>query len=71
MNPVMLYFRLIRVALQSRLQYRADFLTGIIGVMVLNVEGQRQRAHPLSTVQQPYLVALRVPATSFTAPQSG
>ena len=36
MNPVTLYFRLIRVALQSRLQYRADFLTGIIGVLVLN-----------------------------------
>lgn len=37
MNPVALYFRLIRVALQARLQYRADFLTGIIGVIVLNV----------------------------------
>jgi hypothetical protein len=41
------------------------------GVMGLNVEGQRQRAHPLSTVQQQYLVALRVPATSCPAPQSG
>jgi ABC-2 type transport system permease protein len=37
MNPVALYFRLVRVAMQSRLQYRADFLTGIIGVIVLNV----------------------------------
>lgn len=37
MNPVTLYFRLIRVAMQSRMQYRADFLTGIIGVIVMNV----------------------------------
>ena len=37
MNAVALYFRLIRVAMQSRLQYRADFFTGIIGVIVLNV----------------------------------
>jgi transposase len=46
-------------------------MTKFAGVMVLKVEGQRQLAHPLSTVQQQYLVALRVPATSFTAPQSG
>ena len=37
MNAVSLYFRLIRMALQSRLQYRADFITGIIGVIVLNL----------------------------------
>src|SRR5512145_3040765 len=37
MNALALYFRLVRVAMQSRLQYRADFLTGIIGVIVLNV----------------------------------
>ena len=37
MNAVALYFRLIRVAMQARLQYRADFLTGIAGVIVLNV----------------------------------
>lgn len=37
MNAVALYFRLIRVAWQSRLQYRADFLTGVIGVIVLNL----------------------------------
>ncbi|HMD81457.1 MAG TPA: ABC-2 family transporter protein [Anaerolineales bacterium] len=37
MNAVSLYFRLIRVALQSRLQYRADFITGIIGVIILNL----------------------------------
>ena len=46
-------------------------MTKFAGVMVLKVGGQRQLAHPLSTVQQQYLVALRVPATSFTAPQSG
>ena len=37
MSAVSLYFRLIRMALQSRLQYRADFITGIIGVIVLNL----------------------------------
>jgi ABC-2 type transport system permease protein len=37
MNAVALYFRLVRVAMQARLQYRADFFTGMIGVIVLNV----------------------------------
>jgi ABC-2 type transport system permease protein len=37
MEPVRLYFRLIRIAMQARLQYRADFITGVIGVIVLNV----------------------------------
>jgi transposase len=46
-------------------------MTKFAGVMVLKVEGQRQLVHPLSTVQQQYLMALRVPATYFTAPQSG
>jgi transposase len=46
-------------------------MTKFAGVMVLKIEGQRQLVHPLSTVQQQYLVALRVPATYFTAPQSG
>jgi len=36
MDGVTLYFRLIRVAVQARLQYRADFFTGIIGVIVMN-----------------------------------
>ena len=45
--------------------------TQFAGVMVLKVGGQRQLAHPLSPVPQPYRVALRVPATSFTALQSG
>jgi transposase len=46
-------------------------MTKFAGVMVLKFEGQRQLVHPLSTVQQQYLVALRVPATYFTAPHSG
>jgi transposase len=46
-------------------------MTKFAGVMVLKVEGQRQLVHPLSTVQQQYLLALRVPATYFTVPQSG
>ena len=37
MSAVALYLRLIRVAWQSRLQYRADFLTGVMGVIVLNL----------------------------------
>jgi len=37
MNPVQLYLRLVRIAIQSRLQYRADFVTGVIGVIVMNV----------------------------------
>lgn len=36
MDGLTLYFRLIRVAVQARLQYRADFLTGVIGVIVMN-----------------------------------
>jgi len=46
-------------------------MTKFAGVMVRKVEGQRQLVHPLSTVHQHYLVALRVPATYCTAPQSG
>jgi transposase len=46
-------------------------MTKFAGVMVLKVGDQRQLAHPLSRVQQHYLVALRVPAAYFTAPQSG
>jgi transposase len=45
--------------------------TKFAGVMVIKVGGQRQLVHPLSTVQQQYLVALRVPATYFTGPESG
>jgi transposase len=46
-------------------------MTKFAAVMVLKVGPQRQLAHPLSTVQQQYLRALGVPATYFTAPQSG
>jgi transposase len=41
------------------------------GLTVIKVGRQRQLARSLSPVQQQYLVALRVPASSFTAPQSG
>ena len=46
-------------------------MTKSAAVLVLKVGAQRQLAHPLSTVQQQYLLALRVPATYFTVPQSG
>ncbi len=46
-------------------------MTMFAGVMVIKVGDQRQLAHPLPTVQQQYLVALRVPVTYFTTPQSG
>jgi len=36
MESITLYFKLIRIAMQSRMQYRADFITGVIGVIVLN-----------------------------------
>ncbi len=37
MEALRLYFKLIRISMQSRMQYRADFLTGVIGVIVMNV----------------------------------
>ena len=37
MNGFRLYFRLIQLSLLSRMQYRADFITGILGVIVWNV----------------------------------
>jgi transposase len=46
-------------------------MTKFAAVMVIKVGGQRQLAYPLSTVQQQYLLALRVPATYFTAPHRG
>jgi transposase len=46
-------------------------MTKFSAVMVIKVGSQRQLAHPLSTVQQQYLLALGVPATYFTALQSG
>ena len=36
MDGIVLYFRLNRVAVQARMQYRADFLTGILGVIIMN-----------------------------------
>jgi hypothetical protein len=50
--------------LSARWRYRTKFAA----VMVIKVGDQRQLTHPLSTVQQHYLRALRVPATSFTTP---
>jgi hypothetical protein len=46
-------------------------MTKFAAVMVIKVGSHRQLAQPLSTVQQHYLLALGVPATYFTAPQSG
>jgi len=46
-------------------------MTKFAGVMVLKVGDQRQLAHPLSTVPQPDLRALGVPATYCTVPQRG
>ena len=36
MDGMALYFKLVRLAFQARMQYRADFLTGILGVIVMN-----------------------------------
>ena len=44
-------------------------MTKVAAVMVLKVGGHRQLADPLSTVQPPDLLARRVPAASFPAPQ--
>ena len=46
-------------------------MTKFAAVIVLNIGSQRQRAQPLSTVQQPYLLALGISATYFTVPQRG
>ena len=46
-------------------------MTKFAAVMVIKVGGQRPLAQPLSTVQQAYLNALGVPATSFTLSPSG
>jgi transposase len=46
-------------------------MTKFAGVIVIKVGDQRQLAHPLSAVQQQYLMALRIPAIYFTALQSG
>ena len=46
-------------------------MTKFAAVIVLKVGAQRQLAQPLSTVQQQYLLALGIPATYCTVPQSG
>jgi transposase len=46
-------------------------VTKFAAVMVVKVGAQRQLAQPLSAVQQQYLLALGVSATSFTVPLSG
>jgi transposase len=46
-------------------------MTKFTAVMVIKMGGQRQLARPLSPLQQQYLLALGVPGTYFTAPQSG
>ena len=46
-------------------------MTQFAAVTVIKGGLQRQLVRPLSTVQQPYLRALGVPATYCTAPQSG
>ena len=46
-------------------------MTKFSAVIVLKVGAQRQLAPPLSPIQQPYLLALGIPATYFTVPQSG
>ena len=36
MEALRLYFKLVRISMQSRLQYRADFIIGILNVIALN-----------------------------------
>ena len=45
-------------------------MTKFAAVMVIKVGAHRQLAQPLATVQQQYLLALGVPTTHFTVPQS-
>jgi len=37
MNPIQLYFRLIQISILSRMQYRANFIVGILGLLFWNV----------------------------------
>jgi ABC-2 type transport system permease protein len=36
MDALRIYYKLIRISMKGRLQYRADFITGIISVILLN-----------------------------------
>ena len=46
-------------------------MTKFAAVLVIKVGAHRQLVQPLSPIHQQYLSALNVPATYFTAPQSG
>jgi transposase len=46
-------------------------MTKFAAVMVIKVGAHRQLVQPLSPIHQQYLWALNIPATYFTAPQSG
>jgi hypothetical protein len=46
-------------------------VTKFAGLMVVTVAQQRHLTRALSSVQQPYLTALRVQATGFTTPTRG
>ena len=46
-------------------------MTKFATVRVLKVGAHRQLVHPLSPIHQQYLLALNIPVTYFTAPQSG
>lgn len=46
-------------------------MTKFATVMVRKVGAHRQLVHPRSPIHQHYLLALNVPATYCTAPQSG
>lgn len=37
MESIRLYFKFIRIAIRSRMEYRVDFLVGVVGVIILNV----------------------------------
>ena len=37
MNDIQLYFRLIRISLLGHMQYRANFIAGLLGVIVWNI----------------------------------
>lgn len=36
MDTLRIYFKLVRISMQSRMQYRADFITGIVSILILN-----------------------------------
>lgn len=36
MSGLRIYIKLIRISMQSRMQYRADFITGVLSILILN-----------------------------------